>query len=107
MATARSWRCSPAGRDVTEHVEGQRRYRALVEATSSIVWRMSADGHTNLDTVGGHLNVDALTGADLKVTAANWRDFVHPDDRVRTEKAWAEAHPYGRAGRDGVPTCAT
>ncbi len=80
-------------RDVTAHVASERRYRALVDAMSSIVWRMGADGHSDLELVGGEL----IAGDIPEVAAVNLFNFIHPDDRERARTMWAEAVRTGEA----------
>jgi PAS domain S-box-containing protein len=64
--------------------EGAARYRALVHATSAVVWRFSANGMRPL-------SVEGVTGkAD-----GNWLERIHPDDRPRSAAAWQHAIATG------------
>ncbi len=63
----------------------EERYRALVEATSTVVWRATPDGKLSFvgsvwETVSGQ-RVEEILGA-------GWLDAIHPDDRERTIKVW-------------------
>jgi PAS domain S-box-containing protein len=73
---------------------GQRaasRYRALVTATSSIIWTAAPDG-----SVVEAAAWRALTGQTCEETRAEgWLACVHPDDRERTLRAWRDATRTG------------
>jgi PAS domain S-box-containing protein len=86
--------------------EDETRFRALIEASSQMIWRTGADG----------LIVDmpewrAYTGqSEEAVGGFGWVDAIHPDDRERVARAWQEAFgarvlyeaEYRVLGRDGV-----
>ncbi|MDX2137587.1 MAG: PAS domain-containing protein [Chloroflexota bacterium] len=60
--------------------ETEERYRALVNATSQIVWTMSPEGKAIFATNGW----EALTGqADVNMLDDGWIEAVHPDERAR------------------------
>ena len=65
--------------------DNEERYRALVEATSTVVWRATPDGELSFissfwEKVSGQQREEIL--------GAGWLDAVHPDDRERTIKIW-------------------
>jgi two-component system CheB/CheR fusion protein len=63
----------------------ERRFRALVEASSQIVWTTDARGQVVEDSPAWR----AFTGQDLAaMIAAGWLDAVHPEDRRRVEQSW-------------------
>jgi len=63
------------------------RYRALVEATSAIVWCADASGSVT-DTSQG----EAITGQTREQYLGNgWIEAIHPEDRERTLAIWANA----------------
>ena len=65
-----------------------RRYRSLVEAVSTIVWRATSDGRLLGETSAW----EEFTGQTAEQTAhLGWLDAVHADDRERTFAAWREA----------------
>jgi PAS domain S-box-containing protein len=65
----------------------EERYRALVEASTQLVWNTDANG----------MIVDmpqwrAITGQSAdEVRGTGWLDAVHPDDRERSSASWWEA----------------
>jgi PAS domain S-box-containing protein len=81
--------------DITERtlIEGlvaasEERYRALVEATSTVVWRTSADGHAFF--VGSTWS--DLTGQSTDdVAGSGWLEVLHPDDKERVIRKWQAA----------------
>jgi PAS domain S-box-containing protein len=66
----------------------EERFRALVEATSHMVWRTGADG----------LIVDmpewrTYTGqTEDEVRGYGWVEAIHPDDRARVAQVWQKAY---------------
>lgn len=65
--------------------DSEERYRALVEATSTVVWRTNDRGEmifvgTAWEKVSGQ-TVEQILGA-------GWLDALHPDDRDKTIKIW-------------------
>jgi PAS domain S-box-containing protein len=73
------------------------RYRALVEATTSVVWTWYPDSG-----LGEHGKVQAwwqeLTGQPPdEQMGTGWLAFVHPDDRERATAAWLTAMTAGSA----------
>jgi PAS domain S-box-containing protein len=70
----------------------EERYRALVEATSSIVWRTDVSGRPS---EVNHTEPFAApqTGSVMDAASA---DLIHPDDQPLSHAAWAEAVASGR-----------
>ena len=84
----------------------EQRYRALVRATSSMVWGTAPDG----DTID---NPEWRTFTGQSVEEAQgwgWLEVLHPDDRKRTAAVWQHAvdtgslyeNEYRLRRRDGV-----
>ncbi|WP_081929167.1 PAS domain S-box protein [Microvirga sp. BSC39] len=75
----------------------EERYRALIEASSAMVWRADASGMI----VDGALSWDTSpstpseNGGDYA-----WLDAVHPEDRERVTAAWLETLASEKAGTD-------
>jgi PAS domain S-box-containing protein len=66
---------------------GEERYRALVRATSSLVWTTSADGQ-----IVDMPEWRAYSGQSVEqVRGWGWLDALHPDDRQRTAVVWQNA----------------
>ncbi len=89
------------GRDTTEQDEArrrlersERRYRALATATARLVWRMSADGTSKLDLLGGSL-----------VEAADPGDAAPDADPANADAP--NASPPNASAHVGAPTAAT
>ena len=80
-----------ARRAVEELRASEERLRALVEATSRMVWSADASGvASDLDPWV------ALTGQTLEeIRARGWESAVHPEDRPRILEAWARALAAG------------
>ncbi len=86
----------------------QARYRSLVEATSQMVWRTTADGRE----ADGHEAWSAFTGVPVTAesTSEEWFRPVYPDDRAGLARAWRAAlaggrayeHPYRVRAADGT-----
>ncbi len=71
----------------TATIASEEQYRALVEATSAVVWKAQPDGTVTETTLSGvfqHLDGSAYVGND-------WLSLVHPDDREKALAAWADA----------------
>jgi PAS domain S-box-containing protein len=84
----------------------EQRYRALVRATSSLVWTTPADGQ-----IVDMPEWRAYTGQSVEqVKGRGWLDALHPDDRERTAVVWQKAvdsrslyeTEYRIRGADGV-----
>lgn len=86
-------------RDVTEEVmvyeatrRAERRFRALVVATSQIVWTTDAAGEKDEDSPSGR----AYTGQSMEEWArVGLSGAIHPEDRPRVDAAWAHAVARG------------
>ncbi|HEX2556494.1 MAG TPA: PAS domain-containing protein [Microvirga sp.] len=76
-----------------ELARSEERYRALVSASASIVWRAGADGSIT-DVVGFESFADDLS----QVTGSGWLDLVHRDDRDRVAREWAAMVSSGQPG---------
>ncbi len=66
----------------------EERYRALVEATSTVIWHATPSGELSLvenqwNKVGGQNSEEMLKWG--------WLDVLHPDDREQTKRIWQEA----------------
>jgi PAS domain S-box-containing protein len=65
----------------------EQRYRALVRATSSLVWTTLADGQ-----IVDMPEWRTYTGQSIEqVKGRGWLDALHPDDRESTVAAWQKA----------------
>jgi PAS domain S-box-containing protein len=77
--------------------ESEERYRALVTGTASLVWRCDPRGRriwTSENNNGmNHSNVDSPKDA-------GWFQMLHPDDRERSARLWAECVRTGTVYRD-------
>ncbi|HTI49718.1 MAG TPA: PAS domain S-box protein, partial [Planctomycetaceae bacterium] len=79
-------------RDVTERRRSEQavrrseeRYRALVQATSQIVWTTDPDGQVVEDSPSWR----TFTGQSYdQWKGAGWLNVVHPDDRARAADVW-------------------
>ena len=77
--------------------ESEERSRALVTAMTEVVWRANAVGEVLLTSSGWQ----RLTGqSDQQMCGFGWLNAVHPDDRDRTQRAWAEAVKLKRLYQD-------
>ena len=82
---------------VNEHLEALRRseerYRALVDATSQVVWSWTPDGSGN-DFQQSMRWWQEITGQSVEEQTAGsdaWLQMVHPSDRAAAASAWSEA----------------
>ena len=68
--------------------DNEERYRALVTATSQIIWTTNAQGE-----VSGDLPLwRKFTGqSEEEIKGWGWANAVHPDDRQRTMDVWSNA----------------
>src|SRR5437660_11115262 len=65
----------------------EQRYRALVRATSSLVWTTAADGQ-----IVDMPEWRAYTGQPIEqIKGWGWLNSLHPDDRERTAAVWLQA----------------
>ena len=65
----------------------EERYRSLTIATSQVVWTTDAQGQL-IDTKPW---IKYTGQSDEEAKGSGWLDSVHPEDRDRTAKIWAEA----------------
>jgi PAS domain S-box-containing protein len=73
--------------DIAALAIAEQRYRALVRATSSLVWTTSADGQI-IDMPEWR----TYTGQSTEqIQGWGWLDSLHPDDRERTAAVWQQA----------------
>jgi PAS domain S-box-containing protein len=74
------------------------RYRALMEASTAIVWRADSSGAA-LES----RDWEEFTGQKPEeFRGSGWLDAVHPDDRARVAKAW---HSLIKRGELGTAEC--
>ena len=80
--------------DLTEHIRieqelrvANNRYRALVEATSAMVW--SADAQGLVEDMPGWRRLTGQTLAEVR--GEGWANALHPEDRERARQVWAQA----------------
>lgn len=89
--TGRVW----SFRDVTQQYkalatvrQSEERYRSLVIASEQVVWCANADGFS----VTNNSSWRKFTGqTEEEMTGFRWLEAIHPDDRERVARAWAEA----------------
>ncbi|MBQ5950205.1 ATP-binding protein [Massilia sp. ST3] len=80
--------------DITERVEAEtalrkreERFRSLVTSTSHILWTASPSGRV-LDDIPSWREYTGQTWEEAR--DFGWLDALHPDDRERTSRIWAE-----------------
>ncbi|WP_175443063.1 bifunctional diguanylate cyclase/phosphodiesterase [Halofilum ochraceum] len=79
-------------RKVPEQID-ERRYRALIAATSDFVWHSTADGRL-VDISDAWLDMVGITLDQAR--GWGWADVVHPEDRDQYLRAWQEAIRCGQ-----------
>ncbi len=68
--------------------ESQQRYRALAEASATVVWRTTASGELVFSSNAWH----EITGQTEDETKGwGWLQAVHPDDQDRSVKLWQKS----------------
>jgi PAS domain S-box-containing protein len=73
--------------DIAALAIAEQRYRALVRATSSLVWATAADGQ-----IVDMPEWRAYTGESVEqIKGWGWLNSLHPDDRERTAVVWQRA----------------
>ena len=78
---------SAARSDIAALAIAEQRYRALVRATSSLVWVTAADGQ-----IVDMPEWRAYTGESVEqIKGWGWLNSLHPDDRERTAVVWQRA----------------
>ena len=71
-----------------EPIATDARYRALVQASSAILWDTSAEGEFTTDQASW----SAFTGQSFDTLRGwGWLEAIHPDDRAQTVGLWREA----------------
>ncbi|WP_157271357.1 PAS domain-containing protein [Azohydromonas aeria] len=83
-------------RDVTQQHARMETWRLLAEAMPLIVWTALLDGSVD------YLNPALARYAGVPIEALmreGWLDLVHPDDRPRVIRTWAEARARREAGQ--------
>ncbi|HEX2556110.1 MAG TPA: PAS domain S-box protein [Microvirga sp.] len=73
--------------------ESEERYRALVHATASILWRAGPDG--SIFHIGGF---DGYSGPLEDLHGFGWLNLVHPDDREQLVREWRAIVASGKPG---------
>lgn len=77
-----------ADRAYAEVAQAEERFRSLVTATTAVVWRTDAEGHTVETTP----NWSAFTGMRQEdPNGDSWFDAVHPNDRATAIAVWRAA----------------
>lgn len=66
----------------------ENRFRALVQATSQAIWRLSPKG---LGLDGSERWLEFTGQSEAAWREGRWLEAVHPDDRERVRRAWEEA----------------
>jgi formate hydrogenlyase transcriptional activator len=74
--------------------ESEARYRALVMASSEMVWRANAEGEGVFVTPSWQ---DLVGQNENAMRGWGWLEAVHPDDRERTRRLWERAMTEKRA----------
>ncbi len=70
----------------------EERYRSLARASTQIFWLSDTEGHILSDDAVDWSSWRAFTGQSSEESqGSGWLNAVHPDDRDRTAKAWAES----------------
>ncbi len=64
------------------------RFRSLVQANSTAVWRASADGHILPDATNTDSYIDLSPD---QYSRQGWLEAVHPDEREMVREAWEKA----------------
>jgi PAS domain S-box-containing protein len=76
-----------SGPDITALAIAEERYRALIRATSSLVWTSAPDGQ-----IVDMPEWRAYTGRSVEqIKGWGWLESLHPDDRERTKRNWQRA----------------
>jgi PAS domain S-box-containing protein len=73
--------------------DSEERYRALVTATASILWRAAPDG--SIFHIAGF---DAYPGPQEGLLGFGWLELVHPEDRERLVQEWQIIVASGEPG---------
>jgi PAS domain S-box-containing protein len=87
MARVRAEVAAERERTAAVLLKEENRYRALVEATSAIVWTADADGAVTIASEWP----EAMGPTPERFHGEAWRDTIHPEDRDRVFDTWARA----------------
>jgi len=68
--------------------ESEARYRALVQASTQAVWRIS---ETAANTEALNWWMEFTGRSPSEIANSRWMESIHPDDRSQTRKAWKRA----------------
>ena len=68
--------------------ESERRWRDLTEALPQLVWTARPDGYMDYSSAQV---VQYMGRPESELLGWGWLDFLHPDDRERTQHAWQTA----------------
>ncbi len=86
---------SKIARDISDRLhaelelqQSEQRYRALAEATATVVWRTTTNGEV-LFSSDAWCSITGQT--DEEKTGWGWLEAIHPDDRSRTVERWKES----------------
>ncbi|MBD2354938.1 PAS domain-containing protein [Tolypothrix sp. FACHB-123] len=72
--------------------QSEHRYRALVHASSQIIWHTNAEGMTIVVPNGW----EEFTGqTPEECLGFGWLNCIHPDDRDRVAQRWQESYTHG------------
>jgi diguanylate cyclase (GGDEF)-like protein/PAS domain S-box-containing protein len=74
--------------------ESEERYRALIEASTAMVWRAAPDG----SILQGWGWKEFAAQAPKEYEGHGWLNVVHPDDREQVVAVWQELLAQGRSG---------
>ncbi len=74
--------------------ESEERYRALVEASTAMVWRAAPDG--SILNGWGWESFCGQSPDDYQ--GSGWLNAIHPEDRTRTVQTWSELRAAKRPG---------
>jgi PAS domain S-box-containing protein len=95
LDTAEGLLVTAAVRDISDRKRAQdsirrseERFRSLVVATAQIVWMTDADGRVT-EGIPAWQEFTGQTFEDLR--RGGWTEAIHPEDRERAARAWAEA----------------
>lgn len=74
------------------------RLKLMIDSVPGIAW--SSDDAGNLDYVNARWT--ETTGAPVPLSASDWTDFIHPDDREGSIARWLDAIRAGRPHEDEI-----
>ncbi len=85
----RTWAAVERARTEVALRRSEERFRQVAETVPDVLFRADPDGRVDYVSC----QFEALTGRPPEVVLGTrmWPDLVHPDDRERTEAAWARA----------------